>query len=66
MRLIVMDGAMNDVRAMKLLEELAGRDEVLKCLGEEGKDMTFTHYPRSIRYMTEVRQRVNEKIKERV
>ena len=66
LRLIVMDGAMNDVRAMKLLEELAGRGEVLKCLGEEGKDMTFAHYPRSIRYMTEVRQRVNEKIKERV
>ena len=62
LRLIVMDAAMNDIRAMTLLEELAGREEALECFGEEGEELTFTHYPRTVSYLTKVRRKVNEKI----
>ena len=52
-----------DMRALQLLESRIGYDETLKFLGE-GEDMSFSAYPRYAEYLTEVRQRVNEKLGE--
>ena len=35
-RMMLMDEAMSDLCAMKCLEELAGRDAVMKCIEPEG------------------------------
>ncbi len=52
-----------DMRALQLLESRIGYDETLKLLGE-GENMSFSEYPRYAEYLTEVRQRVNEKLAE--
>ena len=64
-RLMMMSEAMNDLAAMKLLEELAGREAVLKCLNEEMVgEITFSEYPSDVDYVLKVRECVNMKIKE--
>lgn len=67
LRLMLMDEAMSDLCAMNLLEELAGRDAVLKCLGTEaGEALTFDEYPTGNSYLTSVREKVNRRIEELV
>ncbi|MDO4632652.1 MAG: DUF4091 domain-containing protein [Eubacteriales bacterium] len=66
-RLMMMDEAMNDLRAMHLLEKLAGREAVMECLEPQGGEaVTFDEYPRSISYMTKMRADINEKIRQSV
>ncbi len=66
-RLMVVMHAFNDLRAMKLLESLAGRDFVLGLIGEgRRKPITFTDYPREEGYLLRLRARVNEEIAKRV
>lgn len=63
-RMMMMDEAMNDFRAMKLLEQLSGRDEVMKCIENSPEEIiTFNKYPRSIAYMAACRNRINEAIR---
>ena len=58
--------ALFDLRAMELLESLAGRDEVMKIL-EDGIDpITFSEYPHSDEYILKTREKINLKIKELV
>lgn len=57
--------ALQDVRAMKLAETLAGRDAVLRILDGEG-NVTFSEYPRSGAWLQGVRDRVNGLIEENV
>ena len=60
LRLYVFHDGLQDLRALKLLESLAGRDEVEAMLADlEG----FTKYPRNSTYCLELRDRVNQKIK---
>ena len=64
-RMMMMDEAMNDFRAMKLLEQLAGREAVMKCIESSPEEIvTFSKYPRSISYMIACRNRINEAIRQ--
>ena len=53
--------ALSDLRALDLLESRIGFDETLELLGE-GRDMTFSDYPRSADYLPALRERVNAAI----
>ena len=67
LRIMLMDEAMSDLCAMNYLEELAGRDVVMKCIEPEGGEkVEFESYPRSIAYLVEMRKRVNREIEKRV
>lgn len=62
-RMMLMDEAMNDLRAMKCLEELCGREAVMQCIeSTEEEQITFAQYPRSISYLTKCRERINREI----
>ena len=62
-RLMLMDEAMADLRAMDYLETLTDRQTVLDCLEEEHfGSLTFRSFPRSASYLANVRERVNEAI----
>ncbi len=60
LRLYVFNEAMQDLRALKLLESLTDKETVLEFL-EEVKG--FDVYPRNSQYIICLRERVNEKIK---
>ena len=63
-RLMLMDEAMNDLRAMYLLEGLTDRNTVLKCIERTpDEEVTFKKYPRSISYLTDCRERINAAIR---
>lgn len=66
-RIMVMDEAMNDYRAMQLLEQLAGRDKVFELIagGCAGK-LTFSEYPKSVDYLLKLRNSVNQEIKKEI
>lgn len=65
-RLMVMAQAMADVRALELLERLAGRDFVMELVeGELAEPLTFSVYPKSDLYLLQLRNRVNREIGKR-
>lgn len=61
LRLYVFNEGLQDLRAMKLLESLVGRNDVLELL-EEVKG--FNAYPRNNTYILELREEINRRIKE--
>lgn len=65
LRLEVLNDASQDLRSLELLESLIGRDAVLAEL-EKGLDqpITFSEYPKDAEWLLNVRERVNEKIRE--
>ena len=63
LRLMAMDQAMTDLRALQKLESLAGRDFVMQLIeGELAQPITFKVYPKSAEYLIRLRNRVNEEI----
>ena len=60
LRLYVFNEAMQDLRALKLLETLEGREAAEKLLDEIE---SFENYPRNNAYYLDLRQKINEKIK---
>jgi len=56
--------ALSDLRAMRLLESLAGRDAVMEILEDGIPPITFKEYPHSDEYILSARERINQKIKE--
>lgn len=62
-RLMAMNEAMEDIRALETLESYTSKEYVVSIL-EEGLDepLTFSHYPKSSSYLLQLRQRVNEEI----
>ena len=66
-RYMALRQAFHDLRALQLLEELAGRDTVEAIIAEglEG-ELTLTNYPRNNAYLHSLRQRVNEEIEKRI
>ena len=61
LRLYVFNEGMQDMRAMQLLEQLAGREKVLELLEEiQG----FAVYPRNSQYILDTREKVNQMIRE--
>ena len=55
--------ALYDLRAFRLAEKLTSKEEVLKILEEAG-DIGFTEYPRGDKQILDVRERINNLIKE--
>lgn len=64
-RLEVLNEALQDLRALQLLESLVGREQVIALL-EEGLDheITFEHYPQDQEWYLQKREQINSKIKE--
>ena len=63
LRLMVAQEAFNDLRALRLLESLKGRDFVLSMI-DEGLAMpvTFNQFPQNEKYLLGLRERVNHAI----
>jgi len=66
-RIMVFHEALQDLRALELLESLAGREFVLGLI-EEGADMpvTFGEYPKTDEYILDLREKVNREIEKRI
>lgn len=62
-RLKVFYHALQDVRAMELLETLVGRKQVLELIDAEGT-VTFSEYPRSAEFLLSFREKINALIEE--
>lgn len=58
--------ALNDLRAMKLAEELCGKDAVMALIEDGIEPITFTEYPRSADYILDMRERLNKLISDAV
>jgi hypothetical protein len=66
-RLAVLREAMQDIRALKLLEKLVGKEETIRCLEVDmDQPLTFNRYDKSSRWILVMRERVNQRIKERI
>jgi hypothetical protein len=64
LRLKVFNSTINDLQAMKLLEELKDKEFVMNIIeGELDEPITFSNYPRSAFYVKNVRNRINKEIK---
>ncbi|MDE5756824.1 MAG: DUF4091 domain-containing protein [Clostridia bacterium] len=65
LRLRVFYDALQDMRALQLAESLLGREKTLEIL-EQGidKPLTFAEYPHSDEWQLEVREKVNDAIKQ--
>lgn len=66
LRLMEMAQAMQDVRAMQLLEKLAGRETVLKLIDEGVEPITFSQYPHDDSYILNLREKINAEIEKRI
>lgn len=66
LRLMVLQEAINDLRALRLLEQLAGRKLTMSLI-EDGlaSGLTLTEYPKSDAYLIRLRNRVNREIERR-
>ena len=62
MRMMHVLEAHQDMRAMQLLESLAGREAVLKLIDEGIEPITFDRYPHSDDYVLGLRSRINKAI----
>ncbi|MDD7431394.1 MAG: DUF4091 domain-containing protein, partial [Coriobacteriaceae bacterium] len=65
-RMMVHYQVLTDLRALQMLERLAGRDFVMDLIeGDLGEPLTFTRYPKSDMYLISLRNRVNREIAKR-
>ena len=62
-RIAVFHDAIQDMRALKLCEQLYGKEYTLKLLEEGIEPLTFKKYPRSEEYILTTREKVNNAIK---
>jgi len=61
LRLLVIREAFNDYRALKLLESRIGREKVIELIEEgQSKPLTFSKFPQSESYVSELREKVNK------
>ncbi len=62
-RMMVFYNAINDLRAMKLLESLTDRDFVMELIeGELNEPVTFSKYPKTDMYLINLRNKINKEI----
>lgn len=66
LRLMLIHQAMQDLRAMQLLEKLAGRETVLKLIDEGVEPITFSSYPHDDSYILNLREKINAEIEKRL
>lgn len=63
LRLMVLNEALNDLRACRLLESLTDKEYVLNLIeGELSHPLTFKVYPKSDMYLIQLRNRINREI----
>lgn len=65
LRLLVLNEGFQDMRAFELAESLVGKEEVLKLIDAK-ENITFRKYPKGIDFITELREKVNNIIKENI
>lgn len=66
-RLKSFNEALQDMRALQLLEEMTGKDKVMEILEDNGGEkfnLSFSNYPRSEKWHFEKREEINALIKE--
>lgn len=64
-RQLVFNEALQDMRALKLLESLTSREETMALLeGDMDNKLTFSQYPKSGEFIINLRMRVNKRLKE--
>ena len=61
LRLIVFADALNDMRALELLESYIGKEEVVKLIDSRG-EITFRDYPKDEDYIISLREKINKLI----
>lgn len=67
LRLMVLYEAMQDIRALELLESLAGRERVCAILSEGLEEpITFKKYPKDSAWLIGLRERVNAEIEKEI
>lgn len=67
LRMMALMEAMQDIRALELLESLSSREEVLEILREwAGGKLTMVEYPHSSTLLLELREKINERIIRRI
>lgn len=60
LRLMVFEEALNDYRALCLLESYAGREKVMELIRQEaGMELSFKRYPRNDEFILGLREKVN-------
>lgn len=63
-RMEVFYEALQDLRALQLLETLIGREEVMELVEQDVEEpITFSEYPRSMEWLLKKRERVNQMIR---
>lgn len=64
LRLVVFYEALQDLRALKLLERYIGKDEVVKLIeNEAGMEISFDSYPHNKDFLINLRKKINKVIK---
>lgn len=67
LRIVVFHEALEDMRALKLCEQLCGRDYVMNLIeGDLDKPITFKEYPHDAAYILNLREKVNAAIAEKI
>lgn len=67
LRLHVFYDAIQDLRALKLLESKIGYDKTLEIIEKEiNKPLTFSEYPHDARWLEKVREEINKTISENI
>lgn len=62
-RIKYMRQAMQDIRALELLESCIGKEKVLELLEKDSVSIDFKHYERDDAWILNMRERINETIK---
>lgn len=63
-RMMVLEEAFSDIRALSLLEERIGYDAVIELIEKDIEPITFDSYPTDSNYLIQLRETVNQKLKE--
>lgn len=63
LRIKYMRQAMQDLRALELLESYVGKDRVMELLEEDSVEIDFSHYERGDQWILNMRERMNEVLK---
>lgn len=66
LRQAVFYDALQDLRALKLCQQLYGRDYTMALLEDGIEPITFKHYPHEDAYLLNLREKLNAAIKEKV
>lgn len=56
--------ALQDLRALHLLEQWIGKEKVLQLLEEDSGPITFRNYPHDLQWLLEIRGKINNMIKD--